>query len=186
MKLFLETADVRVLRSAVALGCVDGVATTAALLGGLAREREDVLQELCGAFDGPVLVQAFSTTATGLVAEAGQLAALHPNLVLQVPMGLSGLEAITALTAEGSRTGVACRSANQALLCMKAGATWVMPSPAEALVRDVVSLIRSFGSKTQVLVSAVEQPEQVRHAALLGADGVTVSFELLRSQAGEP
>lgn len=163
MKFFVETADVKALRAARDLGCVDGVISTGPL--------ETVL-ELSAIADVPVSVECGSTV--DLVAEAQRLAKLHPNVVAAIPIGVAGLKAVKVLASEGFRTNVtACRSANQSLLCMKAGATWVSLEGLDA-VRDTVSIFRSFGAKTQVLVSGLRDAEQVLQAALLGADAVAL------------
>lgn len=176
MKFFIDTADVNELRAARDLGCVDGVTTTAS---------EETLRELCSIVDAPVSVQAVSVTAPALISEGRQLAKLHPNLVLTIPMSLEGLKAVKALADEGFRTNVTrCFSANQALLCMKAGATFISTSD-EALLRDLVTLVRNFGSKSQVVASA-RKAEHVLQAALLGVDAVSLPFELLLHVAQQP
>ncbi len=166
MKFFVDTAEVKELRAAAAMGCVDGVSA--------GRPAEATVLELCAIADVPVSVECRSTTAVDLIAEARRLATLHTNVVATIPMGVEGLEAVKALASEGRRTNVTrCSTATQALLCMKAGATWVSLDGLGAL-RDTVSIFRTFGAKTQVLVVGLRDPEQVLQSALLGADAVSL------------
>lgn len=165
MKFFVDTADAKELRAAAAMGCVDGVSA------GL--ELPATVLELCAIADVPVSVECRSTARGDLIAEARRLATLHPNVVATIAMGVEGLEAVKALASEGLRTNVRCSTATQALLCMKAGATWVSLDGLGAL-RDTVSLFRTFGAKTQVLVVGLRDPEQVLQSALLGADAVSL------------
>lgn len=169
MKFFIDTAEVKELGAVAAMGCVDGVTTPSA-----SRPPDATLLALCAIAEVPVSVVCSSTTAVDLIAEARRLATLHPNVVAAIPMGVEGLEAVKALASEGLRTNVTrCFTANQALLCMKAGATWVSLDGLGAL-RDTVSIFRTFGAKTQVLVAGLRDPEQVLQSALLGADAVSL------------
>ena len=128
MKFFIDTADVEEIRKAHEMGCVDGVTTNPSLLAKVGRGLEETIREICSIVDGPVSAECVSLEAPELIKEGRELAKIHDNVVVKVPMGVEGMKAVKALTAEGIRTNVTLVfSANQALLCAKAGATYVSP-----------------------------------------------------------
>src|SRR5689334_20711712 len=128
MKFFIDSADVNEIRAANAMGLLDGVTTNPTLLAKVGRPREQTIQEICSIVDGPVSAECVELEAEPLVREGRALAKLHKNVVVKVPMGVEGMKAVKALSSEGIKTNVTlCFSANQALLCAKAGATFVSP-----------------------------------------------------------
>ncbi|MCA3015421.1 MAG: fructose-6-phosphate aldolase [Myxococcaceae bacterium] len=196
MKFFIDTADVKEIRAAWDMGCVDGVTTNPSLLAKVGRPLEETIREICGIVDGPVSAECVSLTAPELIVEGRQLAKLHPNVVVKIPMGIEGMKAVKALAGEGIRTNVTlCFSANQALLCMKAGATYVSPFVGRLddisqdgmdLIRDIVTIFRNYGSKTQVLVASVRNPVHVLESAKLGADVATLPYSVIQQLAQHP
>jgi transaldolase len=196
MKFFIDTADVKEIRAAHAMGCVDGVTTNPSLLAKVGRGLEETIREICTIVDGPVSAECVSLEAPDLIQEGRQLARIHQNVVVKVPMGVEGMKAVKALAAEGIRCNVTlCFSANQALLCAKAGAAYVSPfvgrlddisEDGMAMVRDVIQIYRAYGFKTQVLVASVRHPVHVLEAAKMGADVATIPFNVIQQLAQHP
>ncbi len=196
MKFFIDSADVKEIRAAHAMGCVDGVTTNPSLLAKVGRGLEETIREICSIVDGPVSAEAVSMTAEELVKEGRTLAKLHPNVVVKVPMGVEGMKATKALTAEGIKTNVTLVfSPNQALLCAKAGATFVSPfvgrlddvsEDGMEMVRQVLTIYRAYGYKTQVLVASVRNPVHVLRAAMMGADVATIPLSVIQQLAQHP
>lgn len=196
MKFFIDSADVKEIRAAHEMGCVDGVTTNPSLLAKVGRPLEETIKEICSIVDGPISAEAVSLTAPELIAEGEKLAKIHPNVVVKIPMGVEGVKAVKALTGKGIRTNVTLIfSANQALLCAKAGATYVSPFVGRLddigqvgmdLIKDIVTIFRSYGFKTQVLVASVRNPVHVHQSALLGADVATVPLNVIQQLAGHP
>ena len=196
MKFFIDTADVKEIRAAWEMGCVDGVTTNPSLLAKVGRPLEETIREICSIVDGPISAEAISLDAPGLIAEGRQLAKIHDNVVVKIPMGVEGMKAVKALTAEGIRTNVTlCFSANQALLCAKAGATYVSPfvgrlddisQDGMELISDIISIYRNYDFRTQVLVASIRNPVHVLHSAKLGADVATLPFSVIQQLSQHP
>ena len=190
MKFFIDTADVNEIRKAHAMGCVDGVTTNPSLLAKVGRPLEETIREICSIVDGPVSAECVSLEAPELIKEGKTLAKIHPNVVVKVPMGSEGMKAVKALASEGIKTNVTlCFSANQALLCAKAGATYVSPfvgrlddisQDGMQVIRDIMQIYRNYPSfKTEVLVASVRHPVHVLEAAKIGAHVATVPFNVI-------
>lgn len=196
MKFFIDSADVKEIRIAHEMGCVDGVTTNPSLLAKVGRPLEETIKEICTIVDGPVSAEAVSLTAPELIAEGEKLAKIHPNVVVKIPMGVEGVKAVKALSEKGIRTNVTLIfSANQALLCAKAGATYVSPFVGRLddigqvgmdLIKDIVTIFKNYGFKTQTLVASVRNPIHVHESALLGADVATVPLNVIQQLAGHP
>ncbi len=196
MKFFIDSADVKEIRAAHAMGCVDGVTTNPSLLAKVGRPLEETIKEICSIVDGPISAECVSLMGDEMVAEGRGLAKIHKNVVVKIPMGVEGMKAVKQLTAEGIRTNVTLVfSANQALLCAKAGATYVSPfvgrlddisQDGMALIRDIVTIYKNYGYKTQVLVASVRHPVHVLESAKIGADVATVPFNVIAQLAGHP
>jgi transaldolase len=196
MKFFIDSADVKEIRAANDMGCVDGVTTNPSLLAKVGRPLKATITEICSIVDGPISAECVSLTAKALIEEGKQLADIHPNVVVKIPMGVEGMKAVKALTGQGIRTNVTlCFSANQALLCAKAGATYVSPfvgrlddisQDGMQLIRDIVSMYRNYGFKTQVLVASVRNPVHVLESARIGADVATLPLSVIEQLAKHP
>ncbi|PZR09104.1 MAG: fructose-6-phosphate aldolase [Archangium gephyra] len=196
MKFFIDSADVKEIRIAHEMGCVDGVTTNPSLLAKVGRPLEETIKEICTIVDGPVSAEAVSLTAPELIAEGEKLAKIHPNVVVKIPMGVEGVKAVKALSEKGIRTNVTLIfSANQALLCAKAGATYVSPFVGRLddigqvgmdLIKDIVTIFKNYGFKTQTLVASIRNPIHVHESALLGADVATVPLNVIQQLAGHP
>jgi transaldolase len=196
MKFFIDSADVKEIRLAHSMGCVDGVTTNPSLLAKVGRGLEETIREICTIVDGPISAEAVSMTADELVKEGRGLAKIHPNVVVKLPMGVEGMKATKALTAEGIKTNVTLVfSPNQALLCAKAGATFVSPFVGRLddisedgmdMVAQVLEIYRAYGYKTQVLVASVRSPLHVLRAARMGADVATIPLAVIQQLAQHP
>lgn len=196
MKFFIDTADVDEIRKGLAMGLVDGVTTNPSLVAKTGRPFREVVEEICSLVDGPVSAEAVSTKAEELTAEARQLAAIHANIVVKIPLTLDGLTAVRTLTKENIKTNVTlCFSPTQALLAAKAGATYISPfvgrlddisQPGMELIEQIVTIYRNYDYKTQVLVASIRNPVHVLEAALMGADVSTIPFKVLSQLVRHP
>lgn len=196
MKIFIDTANIDEIRRAATLGVVDGVTTNPSLVAKEGKPFRDVLREICEAVDGPVSAEVVGLKAEEMIAEARDLAGLHENIVVKVPMTTEGLKAVHALSAEGIRTNVTLVfSAPQALLAAKAGATFVSPFVGRLddqgqngmdLVGQIVTIYRNYGFDTEVIVASVRHPIHVTEAAMLGADVATIPFKVIEALARHP
>ncbi|NVI99814.1 fructose-6-phosphate aldolase [Myxococcus sp. AM009] len=197
MKFFIDSADVEEIRKAHAMGCVDGVTTNPSLLAKVGRGLEETIREICSIVDGPISAECVSMEADELIKEGRSLAKIHDNVVVKIPMGVEGMKATKALTAEGIRTNVTlCFSANQALLCAKAGATYVSPfvgrlddisQDGMELISHILEIFRNYEYfNTQVLVASVRNPVHVLQAARLGADVATLPYNVITQLANHP
>ncbi len=196
MKFFIDSADVKEIRAAHAMGCLDGVTTNPSLLAKVGRPLDETIREICSIVDGPVSAECVSLEADDLIKEGRELAKIHDNVVVKIPMGVPGMVAVKALTAEGIRTNVTlCFSANQALLCAKAGATYVSPfvgrlddisQDGMELIQAILEIYGNYDFDTQVLVASVRSPNHVLQAARMGADVATIPFNVLAQLAQHP
>lgn len=196
MKLFLDTANIDDIKKGVALGVVDGVTTNPTLIAKEGQPYREVLAEICRIVDGPVSAEVVALEAEKMVAEARELAAIHDNIVVKVPITADGLQAVHRLAAEGIRTNVTLVfSAPQALLAAKAGATFVSPFVGRlddrghegmALIEQIVTMFRNYDLDTEVIVASVRHPMHVVEAALIGADIATIPYKVLTQMLGHP
>lgn len=196
MQFFIDTADIEEIREAKRMGILDGVTTNPSLIAKTGRDFMSVIEEICEEVDGPISVEVVSTEARDMVREARELARIHENIVVKVPITVEGLKAIVSLTEEEIRTNCTLVfSPIQALLAAKAGASYVSPfvgrlddisQDGMELVEQVISIYEQYEMDTQVLVASVRNPIHVLRAALMGADVVTVPFQVLKQLAHHP
>ena len=196
MKLFLDTADVFQIREAVSWGIVDGVTTNPSHISKTGRAFEDVSREILELVDGPVSLETVSLTCAEIIAEGKRLAALHPNVVVKVPLIKEGLKAVKSLSGEGIKTNVTVTfSPLQALLAAKCGASYISPFVGRLdaighrgieLVEQIKKIYVNYGFKTQVLAAAIRNPIHVLDAALAGADVCTMSFDVMEQLYSHP
>ena len=189
MRIFLDTADVDAIRTYAAWGVVDGVTTNPSLIKKSGRVFEEVVAEICEIVDGPISAEVTALDGEAMVEEAKPLAAIHPNVVIKVPLIPEGLRATRMLTDLDIATNVTlCFSAPQALLAAKAGATYVSPFIGRLddrgvrgmeLIEDIVQTYRNYAYDTQVLVASVRNVQHVHEAALIGADVCTIPPKVL-------
>ena len=196
MQIFLDTADVKEIREMAALGLVDGVTTNPSLVAKEGRPFRDIVAEILTIVDGPINLEVVSTDAPGMVAEGRELAKLHKNVVVKIPLIAEGLKAVRLLHAEGIRTNVTlCFSAPQALLAAKAGASYISPFVGRLddishvgmdLVRQILTIYENYGYGTQVLAASLRTPVHFLEAALAGAHVSTLPPAVLRQLLKHP
>ena len=196
MKFFIDTADVKEIREAAAMGLVDGVTTNPSLVAKTGRKFCDVLIEVCDIVKGPVSAEVTSTQYDGIMKEARELAALRGNIVVKIPLIAEGLKAVRTCTDEGIKTNVTlCFSATQALLAAKAGASYISPfvgrlddisTDGMQLIAEILEIYDHYGFATEVLVASVRHPMHVQQAARMGAHVATCPLSVLLQLAKHP
>ena len=196
MKFFIDTANIDEIKEANAMGMVDGVTTNPTLI---AREKgafKDIIAEICAIVDGPISAEVISLATDGMVAEARELAKIHDNIVVKIPMTTDGLKAVRILAADGIHTNVTLIfSALQALMAAKAGASYVSPfvgrlddlsQEGMQLVEQVADIYSNYAYDTEIIVASIRNPMHVLDAALIGADIATIPFNVLKKLAAHP
>lgn len=196
MKLYLDTANIKEIEEGASLGLIDGVTTNPSLVAKEGRSFKEMLLEMCHLVDGPISAEVVETESAAMVKEGRELAKIHTNIVVKVPLILEGLRATKALAAEGIRVNVTlCFSPAQALLAAKAGAWCVSPfigrlddvsSDGMELIRQILSIYGNYQFSTQVLVASVRTPQQVAEAALAGGHVCTMPYSIFQQLVKHP
>jgi transaldolase len=196
MKFFLDTANVKEIQEAASLGLLDGVTTNPSLVAKEGRSFKEMLVEICNIVDGPISAEVVSLESDAMVKEGKDLAKIHKNIVVKVPLIAEGLKATKKLAAEGIKVNVTlCFSPTQALLAAKAGAWCVSPfigrlddisSNGMELIRQILTIYRNYDYKTQVLVASVRHPQHVVEAALAGGHICTMPFSIFQQMVKHP
>lgn len=196
MKFFIDTANVDEIKEAHSMGMVDGVTTNPSLIAKEGRVFEEVIKEISEIVDGPISAEVISLDAEGMVKEARELAKIHKNIVIKVPMTVDGLKATRQLTEEKINTNVTLVfSPLQALMAAKAGATYVSPfvgrlddlsQDGMQLIEQIVEIYANYAYDTEIIVASVRHPLHVLDAALAGADIATIPFKVLSKLASHP
>jgi transaldolase len=196
MKFFIDTAEVSEIRAACQLGLVDGVTTNPSLIAKSGRDFKEVITEIASFVDGPISAEVISLDAEGMVREGRELAGIHKNIVVKVPMTEEGLKATRIFSEEGIRTNVTLIfSPLQALLAAKAGATYVSPfigrlddvgHDGMEGVEQIRTIFDNYGYATEIIVASVRSPLHVFNAALIGADICTIPFSIITQLARHP
>ena len=196
MKLYLDTANVKEIQEGANLGLIDGVTTNPSLVAKEARSFKEMLLEICNMVDGPISAEVVGVESEAMIKEGRDLAKVHKNIVVKVPLIPEGLRATKKLSAEGIRVNVTlCFSPTQALLAAKAGAWCVSPfigrlddvsSDGMALIRQIVTIYKNYDFKTQVLVASVRHPQHVVEAALAGGHICTMPYSVFQQLVKHP
>ncbi len=196
MKIFLDTANVAEIKEAASLGVLDGVTTNPSLVAKEKRDFKQVLEEICATVKGPVSAEVVSTDYNGMVREGQELAKIHSNIVVKVPIIKEGLKAIKTLSAEGVRINCTLIfQPMQALLAAKAGATFVSPfigrlDDVSQAGMEIISQIRqifdNYGIETEILAASLRHPMHALEAALLGADIGTMPYSVFEQLIKHP
>ncbi len=194
MKLYIDTANVAEIREMAWL--IDGVTTNPSLVAKERRPFTEAIVEICGIVNGPVSAEATALDAEGMIEQGRELAKLHANVVVKIPMTEEGMKATKTLTSEGIRTNVTLVfSANQALLAARCGASFVSPFVGRVddtggdgmdLVSQILDIFTAYDYPTEVIVASVRHPGHVLTSALLGADIATVPYAVLKSLFNHP
>ena len=198
MKFFIDTANVEDIRKANDMGVICGVTTNPSLIAKEGRDFNEVIKEITTIVDGPISGEVKATTvdAEGMIKEGREIAAIHPNMIVKIPMTVEGLKAVKVLAAEGIKTNVTLIfSANQALLAAKAGATYVSPflgrlddvsQPGIDLIEDIVTIFSNYDIQTEIIAASVRNPIHVTDCALAGADIATVPYGVIEQMTKHP
>lgn len=196
MKFFLDTANIDEIRDAAEYGLIDGVTTNPSLVAKEGRDFKDILRDITKIVNGPISAEVVSTECSGILREARDLAKIHPNIVVKVPMIKEGMKALKQLSSEGIRTNVTLVfNANQAVIAAKLGASFVSPFVGRfddvsqvgmELIRDLVQIFRNYQFATQILVASCRHPLHVREAAILGAHVATMPYKVLEQLLKHP
>ncbi len=198
MKFFIDTAKVEDIRKANDMGVICGVTTNPSLIAKEGRDFTEVIKEITTIVDGPISGEVKATTvdAEGMIREAREIAAIHPNMVVKIPMTAEGLKAVKVLSAEGIKTNVTLVfSANQALLAAEAGATYVSPFVGRLddismtgveLIRTIADIFAIYNYDTEIIAASVRNPIHVTDCALAGADIATVPYSVIMQMVKHP
>ena len=189
MKIFLDTGNLEELKTAAQWGIVDGVTTNPTLIAKEGKKIEDQIAAICEIIDGDISAEVVSTKAPDMIVEGRKLSKIHKNVVVKVPLTRDGIIACSTLSKEGIRLNVTlCFSAGQALLAAKAGAYIISPFVGRIddtggngldLVRQICTIYKNYGFKTQVLAASLRTPPHVIDSALAGAHIGTMPFKVL-------
>jgi transaldolase len=196
MKFFIDTANVKEIREAASLGILDGVTTNPSLVAKEGKDFHGVLREIVSIVNGPISAEVTATDKDGMIAEGRELARIHPNIVIKVPLTLVGLQACKALRNEGIKTNVTlCFSPSQALLAAKAGATYVSPFVGRLddvshdgmeLIGMIRTIYDNYGFETEILAASLRHPRHVVECAMAGADVATIPFKVVMQLINHP
>jgi transaldolase len=196
MKIFIDTGDIGEIKEAVAMGAIDGVTTNPSLLAKAGKPIKKAIAEICEVVDGPISAEVLATTTKEILDEGRELAKIHPNVVVKVPLIVDGLKAVRQLKSEGIRSNVTlCFSAPQALLAAKAGAGFISPfvgrlddvaEDGMQLIQQIVTIYKNYKFDTEVLVASVRHPIHVVQAAMIGAHVATIPFKVITQLAKHP
>ena len=198
MKFFVDTANVDEIRKANDMGIICGVTTNPSLIAKEGRDFNQVIAEIASIVDGPISgeVKATTTDAEGMIKEGREIAAIHPNMVVKIPMTVEGLKAVKVLHAEGIKTNVTLIfSAAQALLAARAGATYVSPflgrlddisMPGIDLINEITEIFMMHDIQTEIIAASIRNPIHVIDCAKAGADIATVPYKVLVQMTKHP
>jgi transaldolase len=196
MKFFIDTANIAEIKEANAMGMVDGVTTNPSLIAKEGRDFKEIITEICSIVNGPISAEVIALDEAGMVREATELARIHDNIVIKIPMTIDGLKAVRRLAGDGIKTNVTLVfSPLQALMAAKAGAAFVSPfvgrlddlsQDGMQLVEQIAEIYGNYAYETEIIVASVRNPLHVLQSALIGADIATIPFNVLSRLAAHP
>ena len=196
MKFFIDTANIEEIKEAASIGILDGVTTNPSLVAKEGKDFKELLNEIIEIVDGPISAEAVSMDYDGIMKEAKELAGIHKNIVVKVPLMKEGIKAVKSLSEIGIKTNVTlCFSATQAILAAKAGATYISPFVGRLddisqtgmdLIEQIVQIYKNYNFATEVLVASIRNPLHIVEAGLIGADVVTVPFSVIEKLFKHP
>ncbi len=196
MKIFIDSGDIAEIKEAQSMGVIDGVTTNPSLLSKGGKVTKDVIAAICEIVDGPVSAEVITTEKEEILREGRELAKIHRNVVVKVPLVEEGLKAVRVFAEEGIATNVTlCFSASQALLAAKAGATFISPfvgriddaaGDGMELIQQIVTIYRNYDLETQVLTASVRNPVHFVQAALLGSHAATLPLRVIKQLIKHP
>jgi len=196
MKFFIDTANLGEIREAASWGILDGVTTNPSLVAKEKRDLKELIREICLTVDGPISAEVLSTEREGMLREGRELAKIHKNVVIKLPLTVDGLKTAKIFSAEGIKTNVTlCFSPSQAILAAKAGATFISPFVGRLddisqvgmdLIKTIRTIYANYHYPTQIIVASIRNPLHIVDAALMGADICTVPFKVLEGLVKHP
>ena len=196
MKIFIDTANVEDIRKASKLGILSGVTTNPSLIAKEGRDLKEVIEEICSIVDGPISAEVISLQSEKMIEEARELAKLHKNIVIKIPMCEEGLKAVSVLSKEGIRTNVTLIfSPLQALLAARAGASFVSPflgrlddigNPGIDVVSEIAELFAIHGIGTEIIAASIRNPMHVLDVAMAGANIATIPYKVIIQMTKHP
>lgn len=198
MKFFIDTANVEDIKKANDMGVICGVTTNPSLIAKEGRDFGEVIREITSIVDGPISGEVKATTekAEDMIKEGREIAAIHPNMVVKIPMTVEGLKATNVLSKEGIKVNVTLIfSANQALLAARAGAAYVSPflgrlddisQTGVSLIEDIVAIFSNYDIDTEIICASVRNPIHVTDCAIAGADIATVPYKVIEQMVHHP
>lgn len=196
MEFFIDTADIQEIKNAHAWGIVDGVTTNPTLIAKSGRKNEDVIKEISTIVDGPISGEVIATDAEGMIKEGEELAKIHDNIVIKLPMTEDGMIACRHFSKVGIQTNVTLIfSPNQALLAAKCGATYVSPfvgrlddigQDGMQLIDEIRIIFDNYAFSTKILAASLRHPQHVKQAAMVGADVATLPYGVMKKLFSHP
>lgn len=196
MRLFIDTANLDEIKEAASWGVVSGVTTNPSLIAKEGRDLKEVITEITSLVDGPISAEVNEGKAEDMIAQALELAKIHKNIVIKLPMTMEGIKACKALTDEGIKTNVTLIfSVHQALIACEAGATYISPFmgrmddiglDSTKLIEDISKLILNYRYDTQIIAASIRNVSHIETAALAGADIATIPFKVMAKMVEHP
>lgn len=196
MKLFIDTANVEHIKEIASLGIISGVTTNPTLIAKEGRDFNEVIKEITSIVDGPISGEVISLEAEGMIKEGREIAKIHENMVVKIPMTDEGLKAVKVLSQEGIKTNVTLIfSANQALFAALAGATYVSPFVGRLedtlhdgieVVEDIRDIFDIYGLDTEIISASIRTPKQLADSARVGAHIATVPYDVFKKSLKHP
>jgi transaldolase len=196
MKIFIDTANIEEIKKANDMGLIDGVTTNPSLVAKENREMIDVIKEICEVVDGPISAEVISLDTEGMLKEARELAKMHKNIVVKIPMTLEGLNAVRVLSREGIKTNVTLVfSVHQGVLASKAGATYISPFVGRLddigldgidLINDLIVAKQNYGFATEIIAASIRTKEHILQCILSGVDIATIPYSQIEAMAKHP
>ncbi len=198
MKIFVDTAKVEDIKKANDMGVICGVTTNPSLIAKKGRDFKEVITEITQIVDGPISgeVKATTTSAEGMIKDGREIASIHKNMVVKIPMTIEGLKAVKVLSKEGIKTNVTLVfTSNQALLAARAGASYVSPflgrlddisQSGIELIKEISSIFKIYNFDTEIIAASVRNPIHVKECALAGADIATIPYGVIEQMTKHP
>jgi len=196
MKIFLDTANIDHIKEASSWGAIDGVTTNPTLVSKEGKDFLEILGQICEIVDGPISAETVTLHHEQIIEESRELANIHKNIVVKIPLIKEGLKACRVVSKEGIKINVTlCFSPTQALLAAKAGATYISPfigrlddisHPGMDIISDIRQIYDNYGFETQILTASIRSPLHVLEAAKLGSDVATMPFDVLEKLIKHP
>lgn len=196
MEFFIDTGDINEIKTAYSWGFVDGVTTNPSLVAKSGKKNEDLIREIAEIVDGPISAEVIALDAPGMIKEGMELAKIHKNIVIKLPMTKDGMIACKHFTKEGIKTNVTLIfSANQALLAAKNGATYVSPFVGRLddvgqtgmdLIQEIRVIFNNYGFETKILAASLRHSTHVKECAMVGADTATLPFKVIEGLFNHP